>query len=415
MKKRGSVLGYFILSLFLFLGGVLVDADMPSGTETVSRLMDRIDDIPDVDPDELLPDDPEDDSYTEEKENADADGAEPDKDNSDKVYQYYYSLLDVSQQEYYDQICNAVNNGDASVTLSGITQEEAEPIFVSVQYDHPEYFWLDSPYSYRSGDGYVEFIFKYNCEAAEREKRKRIIEQQSDEIIAGAPWGGDEYEKIKYVFETIVDRTEYDLNAPDNQNIYSVFGNWTSVCAGYARASKYLFDRLGIESIYVTGDASGEAHAWNIVSCDGKYYCYDATWGDPIYQEGMGVEMDTTSYEYLCCPSSMLFRTHTPDPAFALPECTDSSLEYYRLEGRYLESSDREEILAIMKSDIDAGETRTDIQFDSPDIYNEVMAQIDPLLQDAMQYQMQVTDAEEVNVSYQYNDNTCRITVLWNG
>lgn len=415
MKKRGSVLGYFILSLFLFLGGVLVDADMPSGTETVSRLMDRIDDIPDVDPDELLPDDPEDDSYTEEKENADADGAEPDKDNSDKVYQYYYSLLDASEQEYYDQICNAVNNGDASVTLSGITQEEAEPIFVSVQYDHPEYFWLDSPYSYRSGDGYVEFIFKYNCEAAEREKRKRIIEQQSDEIIAGAPWGGDEYEKIKYVFETIVDRTEYDLNAPDNQNIYSVFGNWTSVCAGYARASKYLFDQLGIESIYVTGDASGEAHAWNIVSCDGKYYCYDATWGDPIYQEGMGVEMDTTSYEYLCCPSSMLFRTHTPDPAFALPECTDSSLEYYRLEGRYLESSDREEILAIMKSDIDAGETRTDIQFDSPDIYNEVMAQIDPLLQDAMQYQMQVTGAEEVNVSYQYNDNTCRLTVLWNG
>ena len=120
--------------------------------------------------------------------------------------------------------------------------------------------------------------------------------------------GGDEYEKIKYVFETIVDQTDYDLSAPDNQNIYSVFGNWTSVCAGYAKASKYLLDQLGVECIYVTGDASGEAHAWNIVRCDGQYYCYDATWGDPLYQEGIGVEMDTTSYEYLCCPDSMLSR-----------------------------------------------------------------------------------------------------------
>lgn len=419
MKKVASVLGYFILSLVLFIGGVLMDADMPSGTDTVIGLIDGTDDIPDIDPDrdqpENMPDDETDESPMDEKESADSEEKEPDKDNTDNGYQYYYTLLDTAQKEYYDQICSAVSSEQASVTLSGITQEEADPIFVSVQYDHPEYFWLESAYSYRSGDGYVEFIFKYNCEGAEREEKEKTIKKQADEIIAGAPWGGDEYGKIKYVFETIVDRTNYELNAPDNQNIYSVFGNWTSVCAGYARASKYLFDQLGIECIYVTGDASGEAHAWNIVKCDDQYYCYDATWGDPIYQEGIGVEMDTTSYEYLCCPSSMLYRTHTPDPKFALPECTDSSLEYYRLEGRYLESSDREEILAIMKSDIDAGEDRTDIQFVSPDVYDEVMAQLDPLLQEAMQYQLDVTGKDEVNVSYQNNDNTCKVTVLWNG
>ena len=64
-----------------------------------------------------------------------------------------------------------MSRGEASVELSGITQEEADPIFLSVQYDHPEYFWLDSPYSYRSGDGFVEFIFEYNCEGAEKEKK----------------------------------------------------------------------------------------------------------------------------------------------------------------------------------------------------------------------------------------------------
>ena len=416
MKKIGSVLKYFILSLFLFFGGVLMDADAPSGSEPVSSLIDRLDDLPDIDPDidlpDLLPD------GTADKPQAEDSGVpdSPDQDESsdeDEVYQYYYSLLDAGQKAYYDQICGAVSRGEASIELSGITQEEADPIFLSVQYDHPEYFWLDSPYSYRSGDGFVEFIFEYNCEGAEKEKRQREIEDQADAIIAGAPLGGDEYEKIKYVFETIVDQTDYDLSAPDNQNIYSVFGNWTSVCAGYAKASKYLLDQLGVECIYVTGDASGEAHAWNIVRCDGQYYCYDATWGDPLYQEGIGVEMDTTSYEYLCCPDSMLSRTHTPDPAYTLPECTDVSLEYYRLAGRYLESSDREAILGIMRSDIDAGEERTDIQFASPDIYNEVIAQMDPLLNEAMQYEMEATGASQSNISYQYNDNTCRLTVLW--
>lgn len=407
-------MGYFILSVLMFFGGVLLKAEPPDGISApAGNIAGDPEDTPSDPDDAEEPSDPADNKEPAEPSDLENPPDHSDaEDDSQAPTAYYYSLLDDTRRGYYDQLSEAVASEEESVVLSGITYEEADPIFVSVQYDHPEYFWVEGSYTYKSGDNYVEFIFNYNCSGEEKEKRESVIEQQAEEILAEAPADGTDYEKVKYVFETLVDRTEYDLEAPENQNIYSVFGNWTSVCAGYARATKYLLDRMGVECIYVTGNAENEAHAWNIVSCGGKYYCVDTTWGDPAYQEGIGVDIDTTSYEYLCCPDSMLSRTHTADSAFEIPECTDNSLEYYRLQGRYLESSDQGKILEIMKKDIDEGEDRTDIQFATQEVFDQLMPQLETVIQEALQYEQSVK-GNQGSVNYQYNENTCRISVFW--
>ena len=407
-------MGYFILSVLMFFGGVLLKAEPPDGISApAGNIAGDPEDTPSDPDDAEEPSDPADSKEPAEPSDLENPPDHSDaEDDSQAPTAYYYSLLDDTRRGYYDQLSEAVASEAESVVLSGITYEEADPIFVSVQYDHPEYFWLEGSYTYKSGDNYVEFIFNYNCSGEEKEKRESVIEQQAEEILADAPADGTDYEKVKYVFETLVDRTEYDLEAPENQNIYSVFGNWTSVCAGYARATKYLLDRMGVECIYVTGNAENEAHAWNIVSCGGKYYCVDTTWGDPAYQEGIGVDIDTTSYEYLCCPGSMLSRTHTADSAFEIPECTDNSLEYYRLQGRYLESSDQGKILEIMKKDIDEGEDRTDIQFATQEVFGQLMPRLETVIQEALQYEQSVK-GNQGSVNYQYNENTCRISVFW--
>lgn len=407
-------MGYFILSVLMFFGGVLLKAEPPDGISApAGNIAGDPEDTPSDPDDAEEPSDPADNKEPAEPSDLENPPDHSDaEDDSQAPTAYYYSLLDDTRRGYYDQLSEAVASEEESVVLSGITYEEADPIFVSVQYDHPEYFWVEGSYTYKSGDNYVEFIFNYNCSGEEKEKRESVIEQQAEEILAEAPADGTDYEKVKYVFETLVDRTEYDLEAPENQNIYSVFGNWTSVCAGYARATKYLLDRMGVECIYVTGNAENEAHAWNIVSCGEKYYCVDTTWGDPAYQEGIGVDIDTTSYEYLCCPDSMLSRTHTADSAFEIPECTDNSLEYYRLQGRYLESSDQGKILEIMKKDIDEGEDRTDIQFATQEVFDQLMPQLETVIQEALQYEQSVK-GNQGSVNYQYNENTCRISVFW--
>lgn len=410
MKRILAVFGYFIMSVVLFLGGVTLNA-APSGNGTAD-VREPVDDTDNTD----TPDDSSDADNGDTPAPGESDTGEPDSDDNAEnpdISLYYYSLLDDTKKEYYDQISDAAGTEAESVTLEGITHEEAEPILISVMNDHPEYFWLENSYTYQSGDNYVKLIFNYNCTGGEKDNRQRVIEQQASQIVNGIPAESSDYDKVKYVFETLVDQTRYDKAAPDNQNIYSVFGNWTTVCAGYARATKYLLDQMGVECIYVTGNA-GEPHAWNIVNCDGAYYCVDTTWGDPTYQEGIGVDVDTTSYEYLCCTTQMLSRTHTPDAMFPVPECTDTSLEYYRMEGRYLTSADQEHILNIMKADVDEGAGRTDIQFSDPDVFGQVMAQIDSLLDQAMNYEMEVKGPDSGGVSYQYNDNTCLLTVLWN-
>ena len=109
----------------------------------------------------------------------------------------------------------------------------------------------------------------------------------------------------------------------------------------------------------------------------------------------------------------MLSRTHTADTTFELPECTDNSLEYYRMQGRYLETADKEAILGIIKSDIDDQTEQTNIQFSTPEIYNQAMSQIDVILQEAAQYQVDSGGQGTERISYQYNENTCVLTVFW--
>ena len=67
------------------------------------------------------------------------------------------------------------------------------------------------------------------------------------------------------------------------QSAYSAFNKGLSpVCAGYSKASQILFSNIGINSLLIFGDAEyalflGDAHAWNVVEIDKKYYLYDVT------------------------------------------------------------------------------------------------------------------------------------------
>lgn len=402
MKRLLSVISYIFISIALFFSGVMLEVSPSDLVRQVVQDQIDIDDQDQADDSKDASDDKDDAVVQDEAEN---------QINT----RYYYSLMDDSEMENYDRIQEAVAGEENSVVLDVMDQEELKRIFISVYNDYPEYFWLDNSYSYKSTDEGMELIFNYNCTGSEREKREAEIEQQAGAILAGLPAGAGDYDKIKYVFETLVDMTKYELDAPDNQNIYSVFGNWTTVCAGYAKATKYLLDRAGVECFYVTGLADGEPHAWNIVQCDGQYYYVDTTWGDPLYQETQGEEMQKkgTAYEYLCCSRELLFRTHTPDEEFTLPECTDNSLEYYRMAGRYLESADQNAILEIMKKDIDNDEKQTEIQFSGGDALDQAVAQIDSTLQQVREYTKSKKGKSLGELWYTYRDNTSILIVYW--
>jgi hypothetical protein len=89
-----------------------------------------------------------------------------------------------------------------------------------------------------------------------------------------------EYEKLRYVYEYVINAAEYDDTYVYEAN-YSIVGALlyaNSVCTGYSYSLKYLCDNLGIEVIVMVSDTM--LHAWNAAYIDGEWYFIDVTWAD---------------------------------------------------------------------------------------------------------------------------------------
>ena len=108
-------------------------------------------------------------------------------------------------------------------------------------------------------------------------------------------------EEEQTIHDWMVGWGRYDENAlahtpgsqplPDSDNPYGFFTRRQGICLGYASTFQLFMDLLDIECITVYGwaYADQEDHAWNMVRLDGKWYCVDVTWDDPI----TGAELST--------------------------------------------------------------------------------------------------------------------------
>ena len=104
-------------------------------------------------------------------------------------------------------------------------------------------------------------------------------------VLAGLNIGkGTEYERIKAAYDWVTEYVQYDFDNLDEEGYkikytpYAALINRIAVCQGFAGLYYRLTLELGIDCRYITGDADGERHGWNIVRLDGKYYNMDPTW-----------------------------------------------------------------------------------------------------------------------------------------
>ena len=213
---------------------------------------------------------------------------------------------------------------------------------------------------------------------------------------------------------------DYELEAEDNQNIYSVFVNKRSVCAGYSKAMQYLLDKLGVFCTYVTGKTEGgQSHAWNLVICEGDYYYVDVTWGDPVFMEQEGkeagqAEKDYIGYDYMCCDDEELFRTHIPDEETILPACTSKEWNYYVVNGMYYEHYDNEETLKVMNDVISAGGSSVTFKYADEEVYAQARQDIfSDVLHRAAQNLAQWYGLSQVRYSYIDDEKLNKIIIYW--
>ncbi|MBQ9142462.1 MAG: hypothetical protein IJX63_11850 [Lachnospiraceae bacterium] len=302
----------------------------------------------------------------------------------------YDSLSDIEKIWYEDINLLLSTRYEGSIQLSkeglegGLSEVDLDRIYQCVLMDHPEYFYVTG-YEYTKYTSLgkllgIEVCGSYNADIQECILRKEQIETETDKLLAQAPVEASDYEKIKYVYETIIYQTEYDLEAPDNQNIHSVFIGKASVCQGYAKATQYLLGKLGVKCTLVQGKVSeGEGHSWNMVKSGEEYYYVDTTWGDASYtSDGELLEEDALeiNYDYLCVTTEQLFKTHTPEQETTLPVCDTLEDNYYIREGCYFYGYDTEQLKREF-SEIALEEQKSiTIKCDSLTVYDEMYAEL---------------------------------------
>ncbi len=338
------------------------------------------------------------------------------------AYYYGYNSLDEEAQKVYRQLAAGIENFQEEIPVDSTSQEQLEKVMRVLIADHPEYFWTDgtSSYTYQELPGgrawNMEVRPEYQVGSQEAQTLKAQIEAKADQWIQGAP-EGDAYEKIKYVYETLIDQVEYQENSPQNQNIRSVFLEGKTVCMGYSKAAQYLLNRMGIFCTLVTGTVTGEkpsSHAWNLVRIGEQYYYMDVTWGNPGYLNP--VEDDAyISYSYLCCNEETLAPTHVPDDTIPLPSCQDDSYNYYKNKGRWYDSFDWNQIYQVIQEDLVQGAEMTELRFAGQESYDLAAEALvgGSLIQEAVQNSTALMPGQSFSWQTYYGGSDYLIIIMW--
>lgn len=198
---------------------------------------------------------------------------------------YYYEQLTHEQKVLYNEIYAALKTMSPELAVTG-NPEDIPFAMEAVCHDHPELFWFGGSYGWTEYDHYGMFCiirmrFEYTDDKETVMKKQEKVEQEAKKLLAKVDLQAEQEEIIHQIYELVIEDVTYDLNAPENQTLYSSLVNKRTVCAGWSKEFQYLLQQVGVEALYVTGEIgeTRDGHAWNMAKYAGDYYHFDVTFG----------------------------------------------------------------------------------------------------------------------------------------
>ena len=293
---------------------------------------------------------------------------------------YAFEHLNDEGQTLYAEILTIIQSRAEDIVVSTLDEEILDVVCQFVLADHPEIFYMDG-YTYTrytiGGElNKISFTGNYIYQGEEVVDRQTRIDSYVNTCLSGMGEDLDDYGKVKYIFDYLITNTDYDSTSPDNQNICSVFLYGKSVCQGYAKATQYLLNKIGIPATLVTGKVNGVGHAWNLVYIDGEYTYVDTTWGDSSYQRTESSDdtgkLPLINYAYLCCTTQDISRTHTISETLPMPKCESLRNNYYVRENEYFVTPDMDAVGALFSRRYADGSNNVTIKCSTYDVYRQI-------------------------------------------
>ena len=327
---------------------------------------------------------------------------------------FYGRMLNDQDQRLYLQVLDGVSVCAEEISDLKVTDlDHFYDICYAVSYDHGEIFWYrgGGQSHYYENPGYLDLTLSpaYEYPVAEIPGKIALVESAAQPVVASLQ-GLSDYEKVKGVYDYLIDHTIYDLKY-HGRTMYELFADGRAVCEGYARAAQYLLNQLDVEVLYVTGDSWNdlfprEGHAWNIVNIEGDYCQLDVTWGDPVNKDGS----QSKNYAYLNTTDAFMLTNHVPD-CDRLPACTTDRWGYFQMENRFLTFYDREAIKAGIQQAMAKGEREVEFRMSDADVYAECKRKLYSE-HDGRKLVQEAGAADRVDYFY-WNENSLCITITW--
>ncbi len=207
--------------------------------------------------------------------------------NGHYVYNPYMLSLEAIQSkgngfaEFYVDVIDAVLGYKSTVACSD--DDYAAALSTVLYYEFPLYgVTFECEYA---GAGSKEVKIKYLVSREEQEKTAEKLFECINEYLKDAKPEQSEIMKAEIVYHALCSSVSYDYDAAESRkNIasYYAYVEKTGICVTFAAAYSQLLTQVGIVNTEAAGNSTqGTAHAWNVITINGKnYFC------DPTYELG---------------------------------------------------------------------------------------------------------------------------------
>lgn len=240
------------------------------------------------------------------------------------------------KQTLYNDIEKALRNHSSSIQVEkGTNQEDVKLALRWVLRSNPDIFWFAHKASLNEESNTLSLQYLFS------QDRVKQIQASINDVIKhdfniSFVRSLSQIKQVMYVYKWLISYCNYNLNSAYNQEIDSVFVRRNSVCTGYAKATQFLLNLLGIESRLVFGQLNNspqkyDRHCWNIVKISDKYYHLDISLGDNKNHhllERIGIKNilfdNQCTYNFFAVSTEDILQTHSIEDIDKLPLCIDS-------------------------------------------------------------------------------------------
>ncbi len=267
---------------------------------------------------------------------------------SENGIEYVWERLDEDTRINLGEIMNAIREGQIYCPLTvGFPNSEREDFLKLVSNCCTYYVWAGTSFSVSidDTDTVVGVMISYRGIEYESDISPIMYELESklQEIVAGMPSDGTEFEKLKYLHDYLILNCDYsDSEGTSPFSAYGALCEGYATCQGYADAMHLLLNRAGFETMFVTGVGTDSAvtHKWNYVMCeDGHWYIIDPTWDDP---EDI-TDPYYVGYCYFLISDEEILKDHQSKHEsnyYEVPVADSMDMNYFTVTGYYADNYD---------------------------------------------------------------------------